>query len=90
MHKRIWVDILAEMVEAAKEPIGKTALMYKLSFSGEMFKHYILLAQNNGVLEYDPERRRFRTTEKGREYLNVYHNLNQLIQNKEISDYIIG
>ena len=72
--------MLAEMLEAAKEPIGKTALMNKVGFTAANMKHYTAAAHRSGFIEYDSTSRKFRTTVKGRKYLEVYNRLIQLVE----------
>ena len=75
--------MLAEMLEAATEPIGKTALMSKVGFTASNMKRYTAAANNSGFIEYDSRNHKFRTTPKGRKYLETYNRLVQLIERSE-------
>ena len=70
------------MLEAAKEPVGKSRLMYKVSASTASMKHYLSTAQTSGFIEYDSASRKFRTTVKGRKFLEAYNKLIQLVGNQ--------
>ena len=72
--------MLAQMLEAAKEPLGKTALMNKAAFTATNMKHYVAAAQISGFIEYDNTNRKFRTTVKGRKYLEVYNRMIELVE----------
>ena len=80
--------MVAQMLETAKEPVGKTALMNKVGFTAANMKRYIASAQSSGFIEYDNTSRKFRTTVKGRKFLDTYYKLIQLVESKAIEYWI--
>ena len=78
MPNRGWQDIVADMLELAKEPSRKTHLMYKGGFSYESLRKYWALTKTGGLLQHDKKTGKSQTTEKGLEYLRLFYALNKL------------
>jgi predicted transcriptional regulator len=67
MKYRSRSEIVRSILEAAKvgEGIGRTKLMYKSYLAYNQLKEYLETLQEKGLIDYDVEKRFYRTTEKG-------------------------
>ncbi len=72
MKFRSRADIAAEMLEVAKNGEKKTRIMYGSHTSVKQLNTYLDLLIENEMLEYLPEKRIYRTTEKGILFLDSY------------------
>jgi predicted transcriptional regulator len=71
MKYRGRTEITSQILEAANEGIPKTKIMYKAFLSYGQLKEYLTVLTANNLLEYIPLESKYRTTEKGREYLKA-------------------
>jgi predicted transcriptional regulator len=69
-------EIIAAILQVAFEGSLRTNIMYQafLSFN-QLSKEYLPLLLENGLLEYDTKDQKYRTTRKGKEFLDVYDQL---------------
>lgn len=86
MKYRSNLDIIYNILQAAKESGGsggttQTKIMYKAFLSYMQMKGYLQTLTQNNFLSYDESTQTFKTTEKGRRFLDIY---------KWISDAIKG
>ncbi|AIF83335.1 putative transcriptional regulator [Candidatus Nitrososphaera evergladensis SR1] len=72
MKFRSRVDIAAEILDAAKDGQLKTRIMYESHTSVKQLNPYLDLLIESELLEYLPEERIYRTTEKGNRFLDGY------------------
>jgi predicted transcriptional regulator len=78
MKNRGRQDIKAMILEAAIAAENKTKIMYKAYLShGQLCVHLTEL-QDNGLLEYRLGEQTYKTTQKGKRYLEIYNNMNEL------------
>jgi predicted transcriptional regulator len=77
-HHRSRPDIIAQILTAAKEPKGKTKLMYIAMISSHQTCDYLTELLAKGLLSYDEVIRTFQTTTQGDEYLRLYDNMKRL------------
>ena len=77
MKYRSRTEISAQMLEIALEGAIKTKIMYRAFLSHAQMKEYLEVLLANGLMELD-ESQTFRTTEKGKRFLMIYRELDQL------------
>ena len=78
MKYRGRTEIVADILMAAKEGIAKTKLMYTTFISFNQLKEYSAVLEEKGLLIFDQTSVSFRTTPKGREYLDMVYKLNEI------------
>ncbi len=74
------IDIIAQLLDAAKTPISKTKMMYRAMLSYEQLREYILILGESDLIAYDTPTRRFTTTTKGYQFLKRYEELSELVE----------
>ena len=72
MRYRTRNDIIAELLKIALDGTTKTKLMYNGYLSYRQLQDYLPLLLGNGLLEFDGKGRKYHTTKKGRDFLDVY------------------
>jgi predicted transcriptional regulator len=88
MKYRNRTEIIARILETASgSGITKTKIMYNSLLSYPQLKEYLSLVLEKGLIEYQEEKRTYKTTYKGMRFLEIYNELNELIttlkQNKK-------
>ena len=78
MKNRGRQDINAMILEAAIAAENKTKIMYKAYLSHSQVCVHLTELQDNGLLEYRLGEQTFVTTQKGKRYLEIYNNMNEL------------
>ncbi len=73
------IDIIAELLDAARGGATKTKMMYKAMISFEQLKEYLKMLAENDLIVYDEGSQRFATSDKGYQFLNRYEDLVKLI-----------
>lgn len=73
------IDIIAQLLVAARSPTTKTRMMYKVMLSYEQLKEYLLMLSANDLIGYDKPSQRFITTDKGFQFMQRYEDLSKLI-----------
>ena len=58
----------------------KTTIMYKAVLSYEYMKEYWLSLVEDELVEYEQGRMTYRTTAKGMRLLQLYNNMNEMVQ----------
>ncbi|MEJ5291988.1 MAG: winged helix-turn-helix domain-containing protein [Candidatus Methanosuratincola sp.] len=83
--KRALIDVLYAILEVAdkKDGVNKTAIVYNANLNFLRAEEHIMLLINHGLLNVTGDRTKYRTTEKGREFLQRYRSLLQLISHKD-------
>jgi predicted transcriptional regulator len=81
LKNRSRVEILYDIVSAAKPSSKKTHLMYKGNLSYQQLDLYLNFILRNGLLEerFVDETRLYFVTEKGIEFLRLFEDLHNLI-----------
>jgi predicted transcriptional regulator len=81
LKNRSRVEILYDIVSAAKPSSKKTHLMYKGNLSYQQLDLYLNFILRNGLLEerYVDDTRLYFVTEKGIEFLRLFEDLHNLI-----------
>jgi predicted transcriptional regulator len=66
------------------EGLTQTTLMSKLFLSHEQTKEYLMRLIEDDLLSYDSTTTTFKTTEKGRTFLQAYNKIDQILKEHEI------
>jgi len=72
---RTRAEIVSQMLDAAREDaqgVTKTKIIYSGGLSYTQSKEYLRLVLDRGLLEYHGTRNRYRLTQKGVEYLEMF------------------
>lgn len=85
MRYRNRIEIISQILETANTGYGvtRTKIMYMGYLSYAQLKEYLKLLTDNGLLSYDFVTRRFRTTEKGHRFIQVYNGLDNIMKEEE-------
>ncbi len=78
MKYRSRTDICSQILEAAVEGTTKTRIMYNAYLSYAQLKEYISVMSENGLLEYQEGEQKYKTTEKGMQFLRAYERMNEM------------
>ena len=85
-RNRSRIDILANLLSAARGGSLKTHLMYKANLSFVLATQYLTLLLEGGlideVLDEDMESKRYQTTPRGLKFLEVYEKLQVMVGNE--------
>jgi predicted transcriptional regulator len=75
-------DIIKEILDAANGGGGatKTKIMYQAFLSYAQLKEYLTELTETGLLNYDVDTRQFKTTEKGQQYLDTFHQISDVMK----------
>ncbi|MGE0243508.1 MAG: winged helix-turn-helix domain-containing protein [Nitrososphaeraceae archaeon] len=84
MKNRSRTEILATMLEAANGKATKTKIMYSAFLSYAQLKEYLSILTKNNLIEYLEGTQTFRTTEKGLNFLKMYHEIGDLLHTTTI------
>ena len=82
MRYRSRTDITAAILKSAIEEngAGMTRIMYNSFLSFNQIKEYLSLLVTNGLLEYHEGNRKYKTTNKGKRFLKLYENVDELLK----------
>ena len=86
MKNRDRTEMLAAMLEIAKEKATKTKIMYSAFLSYSQLKEYLDILIENNLIEYLEERQTYKTTERGLNYLNKHSEIGELLQTTTIKN----
>jgi len=71
-------DIIAAILQASLDPIGKTKIMYKAFISHGQLTEYLDVLTQNDLLHYDELTRTYVITENGYNIVKSYGRLDQI------------
>ena len=81
MKHRSRSEIIGAILEAANGGgATKTTIMYKAVVSYDHMKECLLSLAEDGLIEYEQGRMTYRTTAKGMHLLQLYNNVNEMVQ----------
>jgi predicted transcriptional regulator len=81
MKPRSSSEIIGAILEAANGGgATKTMIMYKAVLSYDRMKEYLSSLAEDGLIEYEQGRMTYRTTAKGIRLLQLYNNVNEMVQ----------
>jgi predicted transcriptional regulator len=87
MKYRSRTEILSSILESANGyGVSKTKIMYKAFLSYAQLKEYLVLAGENGLLEYNNEDTTFKTTSKGIKLLSMYQQMDTMTHPAGLTD----
>ena len=84
MRYRTRTDIVSQILQSAANGANKTTIMYKSFLSYGQLKEYLTIVLESGLLERVEGNKEYYTSEKGKEFLRIYKNLEEL-DNKNIT-----
>lgn len=77
------VDIVAKVLMAASQNVGKTQIMYQANLNYDMLMKYLTEALNFQFIMLNSERRFYQITDKGQEFLEAYREYSKANKKKE-------
>jgi predicted transcriptional regulator len=88
MSSRSRSEIVSQILEVANgsgcvgDDVGatKTDILYKVFLSHDQLKEYLMVLTENDLLCYYGETQTYKTTEKGRMFLQAYNHINQILK----------
>ncbi len=78
--RRDRLQIFAEILSLCQKQQVKTGIMYQLGTSYNSLQNYITQLQAYGLLKFDGTAKRYKTTAKGKTYINNWSELQKLLQ----------
>jgi len=83
--KRGRLEIIYEILSVSRKPAMKTNILYKCNLSYNQLQKYLnYLASQNLLTSFENQGKElYRTTDKGKEFLDQYEQLTSLLQEKE-------
>jgi predicted transcriptional regulator len=81
--RRSNIEISAEILKVALHGAKKSHIVYRANLNFEVVKKYLKRLNESGLINFPNFNNRiFKTTPKGREYINRYENLNTYMKVK--------
>ena len=80
MKYRSRTEIVGNILDAANGGATKTKIMYKAFLSYNQLKEYFSILIENNLIEYLDGARKFKTTEKGLNFLKMHNEIGELLQ----------
>ena len=83
--RRDKLDIIAEILDIAKDGLLKTQIMYRANLSFAQLNDYLDFLTGMNLLGMEKENRKklYRTTEKGERYLQKYDDISYILGKEE-------
>ncbi|TLX85228.1 MAG: DUF4364 family protein [Thaumarchaeota archaeon] len=82
MKYRSRTEIVAMILQSARNGVTKTKIMYKAYLSYTQLKEYLTFLQDNGLIKYEQGSQLYRISEKGRHFLEAYDEISDLVSSK--------
>jgi predicted transcriptional regulator len=79
MKYRSRTEIVGNILDAANGGATKTKIMYKAFLSYGQLKEYLSVLIENNLIEYREGTRKFKTTEKGLNFLKMHNEIGELL-----------
>ena len=79
MKYRSRTEIVGNILDAANGGATKTKIMYKAFLSYNQLKEYLSVLIENTLIEYLDGAHKFKTTEKGLNYLKMHNEIGELL-----------
>ena len=73
-------EIVCNILDATNGGATKTKIMYRAFLSYAQLKEYLSILIENNLLEYLDADNKFKTTEKGLNYLKMHNQIEELLQ----------
>ena len=78
MKYRSRTEIAAQILEVASAGTTKTKIMYRAFLSYGQLKDYLGILLENGLLNLDQNKQTYKTTEKGKKFVQIYNQMDEL------------
>ncbi|HYJ01868.1 MAG TPA: winged helix-turn-helix domain-containing protein [Nitrososphaeraceae archaeon] len=85
MGNRSRTEIVAMILDAANGGETKTKIMYFAFLSYNQVKEYLSILIENNLIEYLEGTNKFKTTEKGLNYLKMHTEIGELLQTTSLN-----
>lgn len=79
MRNRSRNDLYWQILESARNGIGKTKIMYHAYLSYTQLKEYLIELEQRELIEFNPSNQIYKTTTKGLAFLQAYSKMDQLL-----------
>lgn len=79
MQYRSREDIVAAILDTARDSAIRTRIMYRALLSYPQLVSYLNLLRDNNLLEYNAGDNTYRTTRKGEQFLDMYNALDKMV-----------
>ena len=86
MKYRSRTEIVSMMLESANGGATKTKIMYNAYLSYNQLKEYLSVLIENNLIEYNGGTHKFRTTEKGLNFLKMHNAIGELLHTTKRND----
>ena len=86
MANRSRTEIVCNILDAANGGATKTKIMYKAFLSYAQLKEYLSVLIENNLLEYLDGIHKFKTTEKGLNFLKMHNAIEELLQTTTVKN----
>ena len=86
MKYRTRTELIRDILKIARnygKGAGQTQIMYAAFLSHGQMKEYLTILIDNGLLIHDVGNQKFRITEKGLGFLQLYEQMDDLIEREE-------
>lgn len=91
MKQRSHIDIIADMLKACQGSAAKkTTLLYGCFLSYTQLVKYLNFLENNGLLEKDKKTKTYLLTKKGRDYIETYDKLVNIVPEKMTDNKVLS
>ena len=82
MKYRNRTEIVGNILDAANGGATKTKIMYKAFLSYNQLKEYFSILIENNLIEYLDGAHKFKTTEKGLNFLKMHNEIGELLPSR--------
>jgi predicted transcriptional regulator len=76
-------EIIADILKIAKQDVRKTHIIYRGNLSFKLATTYLRTVSRAGLIAFDHESQRYKTTKKGKDYLAVFDEYCRHVKNLE-------
>jgi predicted transcriptional regulator len=84
LKSRSRIEIAAAILEATRDGVAKTRLMYTAFVSFEQAKEYLKILLGNGLMRYDSSDRKYYITPAGEKVLKIYGEMKKMFESSKI------
>ena len=88
MGNRSPIEIMGQILEAVNDgrSYSKSQIMYRALLSAALTRQYVNTLSDSGLLMHDLTSQTYKLTENGRDFLQIYDEINDIINLSEFSD----
>lgn len=81
--RRNHLQVLSEILEMCRTPRAKTHILRESNTSFKLLEAYLFKLQTSGLIELQPQTRKYRTTEGGQRFIEFWININAMLDPQE-------